>query len=236
MNCSKLRTFLGGGLWLARLDQFGDPLEATLPQQNLGLLYKLPSAQVPAVQKEYELGVKRAYASCWHMSDNDPSDHAWSFGCVALRTTPQKMEAALQVISGPDGPVHFGQIRYVDHWIDQIPEGNVIEAAFVVRLGFLLENEARVLVHAHGTAASDYLYGKKGPFGDLVRVQAPSASLSGKHEFIGGHANGTAMVLPIAPDQFIEEMVINSSASDQERNEIATEVNAAGFGNRLRVS
>ena len=32
----KLRTFLQHGIWLARLDQFRDELEGTLPHQNLG--------------------------------------------------------------------------------------------------------------------------------------------------------------------------------------------------------
>jgi hypothetical protein len=124
----KLSTFLDGGLWLARMDEFGDPLEGTLPWPNL-VLNKLPAAQVPAVLREYELGVKQAYASCWHISDDDPSDYAWgTFGHIGLLTTPDLMKQSLQYVSGPDGPVHFGKIRNVDHWQDSIPEANVIEA------------------------------------------------------------------------------------------------------------
>jgi hypothetical protein len=36
----KLLTFLSGGLWFARLDEFHDELEGTLPSENVGLLRK----------------------------------------------------------------------------------------------------------------------------------------------------------------------------------------------------
>lgn len=232
----KLNTFLDGGLWMARMDQFGDPREGTLPWPNLGLLNKLPAAQVPAVLREYEFGVKRAYASCWHMSNGDPSDHAWNtFGHIGLRTTPNLMVDAFSYVSGPGGPVHFGQITYIDHRQAAIPEANVIEAGFVVRDAYQQENEARVLIHTHGTAASDHLYGKKGLYGDLVQAQEPSVSISGKREFVGGHYGGKAIVLKIDPQQFIAEIVIHGSTPDRTRQQMIDELKKAGLHNKLRL-
>ena len=168
----RLATFLGGGLWLSRLDQFGDSKEGQLPDANLGLLRKAPTPLLEWVVKQYVLNVKRSFASCWHMSDNDPSPDAWQiFGGagngVAIRTTPDSMRQTLAQISGPDGPVHFAAVRYVDHSIDEIPEGNVIEAAFVVQSNYAPECEARVLIHTFGKGA-EYLVNATGPFGPLV--------------------------------------------------------------------
>jgi hypothetical protein len=42
----KLKMFLQHGIWLARLDQFKDTLEGTLPLPNLGLLQMLMSPEM----------------------------------------------------------------------------------------------------------------------------------------------------------------------------------------------
>ena len=110
----------------------------------------------------------------------------------------------------------------------------MIEAAFVVQVGFKAENEARVLIHTHGTAASENILYKSGPYGSLVQVQDPQNSASGKHEFIGGHNNGKAIVLQIQPSQFIEEVIIGPSASNQTSQQVIGELTAAGLAKKLR--
>jgi hypothetical protein len=42
----KLKMLLQPGIWLARLDQFKDALEGTLPLPNLGLLQMLMSPEM----------------------------------------------------------------------------------------------------------------------------------------------------------------------------------------------
>ncbi len=235
MSSEKLQTFIGGGLWMARIDEFADRLEGTLPSENrLGLLSKLPEEQILAVLREYNFAVKRSYASCWHMSDGGPSNAIWELGCVGLMTTPQIMKKALEPVSGDEGPVYFGQIRYIDHSHETIPEGNTLEAGFVVKKKYEQQKEARVLIHTYGASAHKYLYGKKGPFGDLIQMQKPSCSISGKHEFIGGHKGGKAIVLKIEPMSFIEAIVIHPSASDETKQQIIDLLNCAGLMEKLQ--
>lgn len=238
MRAWKLDTFLRGGLWLARLDQFNDPMEGTLPGPNLGLLNNLlPAFQAAGVVREYELGVQRAFASCWHMSEGDPSAHAWeTFGSdkdgVAIRTTPEAIRQAILCVA--DGPIYLGAIRYIDHATDFIPDGNIIEASFVVQRGFHQERESRVLIHTHGTATTDHLYGKNGLFGPLVASISAANSPSGKTEFTGGHAQGTAIVLRVDPRALIQEIFIDPRVSHTDGQAIITIVESYGFGDRLR--
>jgi len=94
MDLAKLRTLARGGLWLARLDQFGTAYEGSLPEANrLGLLEMLPEETVTSLQSQYTLTRDlRAYACCWHMNSGDPPAELWAefdgSGCgVAIRTT-----------------------------------------------------------------------------------------------------------------------------------------------------
>ena len=201
MKVEKLSLMLEGGLWFARLDQFNDPREGSLPNGNLvGLLGKLPTASVGWIQRQYVLGVERSFALCWHMNDGDPDASLWtSFADVddgvAVRTTWPILIEQLRAITGTDGPLHFGAVDYVDHAVDAIPDGNVLEAAFVVADSFQGEREARALIHTHGTDAYDILVDKIGPCGHLV-AQIMSAK-SNCHELVGGHQDGKAIVVRV---------------------------------------
>lgn len=213
MNFEKLDTMAQGGLWLARLDQFKDPREGRLPALNsLGLMGKLCVKDAEWIEGEYKRGVLRSYAICWHINENDPSDHVWrTFGNpkngVAVCTTADRLRQALRSITGLDGPTYFGIVRYIDHSAQAIKDGNVIEAAFVVRREFEAEQEARVLIHTHGTAAYENLFNKRGKYGKLVASVVGTSSPSGMHELTGGHCEGKAIVLNIEPLQLITEIV-----------------------------
>lgn len=235
----KLKTFLEGGLWFARLDQFNEELEGTLPLLNkLGLFRKLPRLQVGGVLDEYTLGIQRGFAQCWHMSRDAPSEHAWAefsntSNGVAVRTTVEALEEALSGIAQPGGPGYIGEVRYIDHWTDFIPEANVIEAAFVVRSGFRAEREARCFIHTKGTAASDHLLYKEGRYGPLVKVVPPGNSPSGKHEFTGGHHGGRAIVVRADPRKLIQAVAINPRVSKADRGPIEAVLKESGFEDRL---
>lgn len=207
LNISKLETFIAGGLWCARIDQFGDPREGRLPERNrLGLYNALPAPGARWVEQQFEEAVSWSFASCWFMSsERPPADIVRTFGTpgetLVLRSTPAKMSAALQPFSstsGP-GPCYFGRIRYIDHNRDSIPDWNVIEAAFVVRADYSVENEARVLVHIKGTAGVA-LAARTGPFGALVIADpATKRPIAGQHD-------GRAIVLPIDASSFVDEL------------------------------
>lgn len=241
MDLNKLDTLLRGGLWFARLDKFNDRLEGTLPEVNrLGLLAKMPTNSAAWIELEYKRGVLRSYALCWHMNDADPDTHVWDgFGgdnAVAVRTNCGRLHAALNSITGPDGPLHFGAIRYVDHDADMIPEGNVIEAAFVVRTGYARECEVRALIHTYGDAAFKYLVNKQGFFGPLVVQANGSGSPSGAHELIGAHAHGAAIVVKADARQLVSEILPAPNASLHDVWRILGVAGRYGFACRLRVS
>jgi hypothetical protein len=237
-STAKLETFLNGGLWFARLDQFGSPnytLESALPQSNLELLQsKLPGVQVPEVQQQYVLGIQRAYASCWHMNGDAPSDHAWTtFGGgngVAVRTDAKTLQCQLANITGPDGPVYIAPVKYIDHDADFIQDGNIIAAAFAIRDAFSHEQEVRALIYTHGTSANDYLCGKKGPLGCLVAW----TERQGVTELTGGHLDGRAIVAKINPDAFIREVMIQPGAGRITRCRVACLLRRHGLQDRLR--
>lgn len=210
---TKLTTLLRGGMWFARLDTFDDDQEGCLPDGNVHLLSKLPKFQVSMVKGIYEQAIRQSFASCWHMSDEDPNDHVWAeFGGggngIAVRTTPMILKDALADISGPDGPVHIGVVRYIDHWVDVIPESNVIEAAFVVQDGYSEEREARLLIHTVGNCVSEYLVPKKGL--DKMLVERPPAphGIAGNTSLQGGDASGRAIVPKVGPPSLIQEIVL----------------------------
>lgn len=237
----KLETFLRGGIWFARLDTFtsGVP-EGTLPKRNKSLLDKLPKFQVKMVKKVYTRAVKRSFASCWHMSDADPSTSIWkSFGGdgngIAIRTTPTHLTQVLAAISGNDGPVHFGEIRYIDHWIDVIPEANVIEAAFVVQDSYAYEREARVLIHSHGTAASDHLAHASGLFGPLVKRPPKRQLDAGSYGFLGGYAHWKAIVPSVDAKVLIQEIVIGKGVDAVRRKRLVDLVTRYGLADRIRA-
>lgn len=218
MDLTKFETLAKGGLWLARLDQFGTTYEGSLPDQNrLGLLAMLPPDGAAWVEKQYDMNALRSYASCWHMNPADPPDRLWrefdkAGDGLAVRTTYSCLRAELARTCdlGPPGrgPIHVGGVRYINHAIETIPEWNVLEATFVVRDKWAYQNELRVLIHTHGTAAYDYLYNRSGPCGPLLKSTVPS---SGAPELIGGVMDGKAIVLGVKPRVLIKEIVPNRS-------------------------
>jgi hypothetical protein len=115
-----------------------------------------------------------------------------------------------------------------------IPEGNVIEAAFVVRSEYACEREARALIHISGTAAADHLLGKTGLYGPLVNCAAGTTP-SGGHELVGGHANGAAIVLRVDPRELISEILPDPRLSLFNTWRLLTVARRYGFAQRVRV-
>lgn len=211
----QLETLVSGGLWFSRIDTFKDDLEGSLPKRNLGLLEKLlPEGQVEQVVREYQSAARRAYANCWTMSDGDPSAEMWDahFGnrgkSIAVKSTPAALLEAIQPIRGQDGPAYLGQIRYINHEIDQIPEAQTLEAFFVVQEDFRFQNEARLLIYSYGSNAVSKLTATSSIWGTpLVRAVPKEQSETKVTEFVGFIPetasagarlhDGKAIVLPV---------------------------------------
>lgn len=214
----KLETFVQGGLWFARVDTFKDPREGTIPKQNLGLLAKAFGSQLPIAEKEYARIRDTAFASCWHMSDEDPSDDAWdSFGGfrdgIALKTTPADAVSALSNTSAIGGPLYIGEITYIDHAVDTVSEANMLEVVYCVQNGYASEREARLLISLQGNGARE-LFGKRGPKGPLIEIR-PS-----DHVPLGGHKDGRAIVAPINFRALVKEVLIGRRATEETRSKV----------------
>jgi hypothetical protein len=217
MDVKKFETLACGGLWLSRLDTFGTKYEGSLPAENrVGLLRMLPDDGVVWVAKQYDLSVLRTFASCWHLNSGAPDRRVWQEfdkggqGLAVLTTYDQLAREIAQTSPvNEGGPTYAGAVRYINHATDQIPDWNVLEAAFVVRDKWCYQTEVPVLVHTHGTAACS-LHTQNGPKGPLVkRVEGAAASASSMTEFTGGHADGKAIVFAIDPRRLIVAIVPN---------------------------
>jgi hypothetical protein len=222
----KLKMFLDGGLWFARIDTFRDALEGSLPERNLGLLEKLlPQEWAGSVVEQYRLAALRSYASCWHMSDDTPSAEIWNakFGDgekgIAIRTTPAALNRATKNVQGADGPLYFGVVRYIDHKTDEIPEAQSLEAAFVVQDRFAFQREARLLIHAYGRNAAEILLPAKSVWGTpLVKCYTQEERPKRGREFRGfipeeagpmlAASDEKAIVLPISPVDVIDKVLV----------------------------
>jgi hypothetical protein len=235
MDLQKLRTLVvDQGLWLARLDQFGTKYEGMLPDANrVGLLAMFPAPSAEWLIKQYAYGVKRSYASCWHARDREPSPAVWqefdkAGQGVAVGVQFDTLVGELEMVapgvnappSGGRGPIHVGAVTYIDHHADRIPEENFLEAAFVVRSKWSYQQELRVLIHTHG-GAYDGLYGKKGPFGDLVTAISGKESGTGATEFEGGHLGGRAIVLSVNARRLVRRIIPNPRMTLCSRAELA---------------
>lgn len=245
MDTAKLSTLISdGGLWFARLDQFGDALEGTAPQGNIGLLAKYPAYERNWTEQQYTYTVRRSFASCWHINKDFPSSNIWtSFGgpdCIAVRTSIGVVRTELQPLAGATtglpGPLYIGKVRYIDHCIDVVPEGNFIEPAFVVQDGFSPEVEARLLLHTHGTAAYDHLNGMRGPYGELIQPVSPDSSISGMHEFEGGYSSGEAIVATVNPNAMVQQIARGPDTTDATWSAVEHLAQNVGLADRLRSS
>jgi len=230
----KLRTFIEGGLWMSRLDQFKCALEGTLPDKNLGLLDMLLTPEMAEYTKEqYQLAKMRGYASCWHMSDGEPNEKMWkskfgnNFKGIALRTTPDALRSQLIRLMRDAGPCYLSEVKYIDHKSALVPEANTLDVAFCVRNEFRYQREARVYIQCYGAPAARVLAAEPSMWGTpLVRRVPPGQSFS-KEQELGGFVpakatpearkhNWEAIVPRIKPEELIEEILVGPKVNDEE--------------------
>jgi hypothetical protein len=250
---SKLQTFLKWGIWLARLDQFNDELEGTLPKSNLGLLHKLMSpSMTDSTANLYKADALRGYASCWHECDGDPDAEMWKnkFGnggrAIALRTSPTLLSSATVRFLGSGSPCYLGKIRYIDHDKDAVPETNTIEVAYVVQNRFAYQREVRLYAHTLSASAYSVLMNEwLTPDQAVVRRAKLDEVLEHANEIVGNvplelgsklHADhdGKAMILPISPGTYIDEILIGSKVRDEELKELTKQLQEVGLSDRVR--
>lgn len=250
----KLLTFLAGGLWLSRLDQFRDPLEGSSPASNLGLMEKLLGSRklAESVEEEYRRASRNAYASCWHMSNGDPSNKMWQkFGGhhkgIAIRTDSATLEMQLGALVGRMGPGYISEVTYVDHSKDAIPEAQTLAAAFCVRRKYSFQQEARILVNTYGAAAFETLPTIKSLWGEGLVQCVSAASESGNKRELRGHIpvsagpalhrfDGMALVPTIEPSGLIQEVLVGNKTTAEQRDQLTRSLDGSPLADRIRIA
>mgnify|MGYP000147404991 CR=1 FL=1 len=215
MRLHKLNTFLDGNLWFARLDQFNTNYEGEVPVSNIGLLIRLLRNQSGSVLAEYENFAQKAYASCWHMNYGDPNNKMWdSFkGEVAIKTSPSIIKELVNSVPKHKngGPIYFSKVDYIDYANEYIPDTNMLYASFTVTEQFEAnEQEARILISTDSIPMSHQIFRYRN---DLQ----------------------TAILLPIVPENFIEEILIRDSLTDSRSNVIRHAIEQKGLGHKIRT-
>jgi hypothetical protein len=246
MDLHKFITLAGGGLWLARLDQFKTIFEGMLPRKNkLGIFSMLTEDGAKWILKQYPHARNfHVYASCWHMNDNDPPQAVWDEfdklgNGLAVRTSYEILQTELSVtcrIGAPgEGPIFIGEVDYIDYNRDQIKDWNLLEAAFSVRKKWSFEKELRLITYTDCTPAWDLLRTKEGYFGDLVTECHKTTSPTESFELIGGHEGGKALVYRINPIRMILEVLPNPKVTTTALAEIYREAAKYGLESRVRI-
>lgn len=237
MGKQKLETLLDGGLWFARIDQFGDPLEGTLPDENLGLMEKLSPSDVDYIRSQYLIDKDHEYALCLHLSTGGPAPELWrefdrECDGVAVEFDSLELHRALVRLEEIE-VLHYRRIRYINHAKNRIQPFNTIAAAFVVQKGLAIESEARYLIHLGSGQGLGQLQAMKGYRGLLVRTRLPEGSKA-RPLIEGWHKEGCAIVPKIDPHRVVKGILINPGLNDAQKQKVEAMIRKYGLEDKLR--
>jgi hypothetical protein len=134
-------------VYFARLAEFGDPFEASLPAPLRERLSRTPAN---FVDRLYQLYANRSVILCWHENEYE-SEAMWSRYVpgdegIALSTNVGRIKAAIR--GGPSNLV-IARVRYIDHDIEDVEDGPefVPEAPlFCKRRSYDFEREVRFAI------------------------------------------------------------------------------------------
>jgi hypothetical protein len=208
----KLDTFLRGGLWCATLGSI------------------IPFAG--DIEENQPLG---AFVSCWHRSAGDPTSHAWeTFGGsengIALRARPATLQAIAARTSGRGFATRFGDVTYVSS--GEKPA----DPAFCV-IGYReCEDEARLAVCFPGfERLRDRT--RRARIGKSVPVTCADrdAICAYRDVTFVDDFDREAIVLPVSPNELIEEIVIGRKVSSGGRRSLRMSLAGPGIEARIRA-
>jgi hypothetical protein len=134
-------------LYFARLAEFNDRFEATLPAGLRERLNRTPSS---FLDKMYQLYADRSVITCWHENEYE-SEAMWSLYTsgpegVAIKTNVGRVRAAMR--GGPSNLL-IARVRYIDHARDDPEEGPAFAPEtplFCKRRGLEHEREVRFAI------------------------------------------------------------------------------------------
>lgn len=193
--------------------QFDDPFEGAVAVLPPDLPIGPRHGRLVAGDKAFEELRRLTKISCWHCAEFE-SDAMWRLYAgsrkgVAIRTTPDRLEAALQPFRlapdyGEKAPI-FGRVRYVDLHAERLGLG-MEERFFIKHRAFEWEREFRVVI-----------------------------SLRMAEEF-GVRVPARGIDVPFDPSVLVESIYLGPELLDSERVAIRDACAAAGLGARLVTS
>ena len=189
----KMRTFLRSGLWCAELNSivsFDADVEGSQP-----------------------FGI---FVSCWHRSKGDPTSSAWQiFGAsgngFALRAKPSIIQSVAERFNSGTLRVRYDEVRYLRS--GEKPT----DAAFEVAPSHSREEEMRLAVSFVGLTDSDDCKGKEQIRRWLPRLSDHRTVTRFQDVSFAEDEGQEAIILPVSPEDLIEEIVIGPRVSTEER-------------------
>lgn len=153
-------------LCLARLDQFPDRLEGSVPRRHYDELHPdtmvvsyYPAASIKGADRDRLADHQRmrlygTYASCWRLDDNE-SEPMWrSSGgknAVAIALPYSKLAESVNWHS-----MFIGRVRYIDYETERFPDFEWNSHSHMhKRLEFRNEQEVRIIYYPEGWAGRD---------------------------------------------------------------------------------
>lgn len=136
-------------LYLARLANFDDPFEGTLPKTHPDSLnelqekYNMKDEPVKALDHHMKIVRDYAYINCWHINEYESAAmwHIYSKTneSIAIQTDFNKM------VEEVGGQAQMSAIGYIDYEEDYMPTGNMLYPCIFKRNSFSYEKEFRIL-------------------------------------------------------------------------------------------
>ncbi|MDF9747028.1 hypothetical protein [Natrinema salsiterrestre] len=169
-------------MWFNRVDQFEDPFEGKVPDNNYSTIQdryadtEIPQNKVKEITDFLQLSKSITFANCWHENDYQ-SAAMWDLYLsndqgIAVRSTPEQVKSAFDE---SQHSIISGKVHYVDYDDILLPENNLLSPAFFKRRSFEHENEIRfvfarwdVITEDGQTPLSDL------PSGEYVSVDVDS--------------------------------------------------------------
>lgn len=138
------RLLRDSGLYLARLDQFKDPYEGSLPLRIAGQKEEIRRFRLQSDEAGRRLWTKQYYVSCWHAAQCE-SDAMWRLYCgdssgVCLVSTYERL-AKLEAGVG----VRLGAVTYIDYHRQSFAFQDSDAPMMHKRLEFAHEREVRLV-------------------------------------------------------------------------------------------
>jgi hypothetical protein len=149
MNLDKFLHFITSGcLYFASSDQLGDPMEGSYTKADLAWMEKQVSLELKSKILSHGEASRSSYKmSCWHMAENESLSMWRSYtdrgqGIVVQSTFNRFKDSLLK--SADD--VFIGEVDYVDHYADEIPQlGNDFNRFLKKDGSFSYEKELRAI-------------------------------------------------------------------------------------------